>query len=231
MAEYHSFEQYQYELGKAVQPYRALLRHELRSADYTKAYYEQDFSSSWEYAEGHKCSHAHCGAVRWVLSNGVERVALQCVACGYKDGNGVRRSDYPDFAELPKLDEELIEDGRTTWDDFTGALVEVHREIVQEFENRQKDLSELDRMAQNAEWWAKYNLYLKSAEWQSKRDRVLERDRHICQACLRRDAFHVHHLTYKHVFNEPLFDLVSVCETCHRGLHPHMQEALNGQAA
>jgi 5-methylcytosine-specific restriction endonuclease McrA len=64
-------------------------------------------------------------------------------------------------------------------------------------------------------WWRKYTDYLKSPRWRVIRGVVLSRDKGICQACLREKATEVHHLTYVHIFNEPLFDLVSVCEDCH----------------
>ena len=64
-------------------------------------------------------------------------------------------------------------------------------------------------------WWSKYGAYLKSSQWLALRRAVLDRDNGKCQACLSEKATEVHHLTYDHVFNEPLFDLVSVCEGCH----------------
>tara|TARA_R110002020_G_scaffold50858_7_gene144124 strand:+ start:982 stop:1383 length:402 start_codon:yes stop_codon:yes gene_type:complete len=74
------------------------------------------------------------------------------------------------------------------------------------------------------EWWARYNKYLKSPVWAEKRRRVMERDNHLCQACCKRPAEQVHHLTYERVCNEPLFDLISICVICHNELHPHMKE-------
>lgn len=64
-------------------------------------------------------------------------------------------------------------------------------------------------------WWAQYNDYLRSDKWRSKRASVLKRDGYLCQACLSRRASQAHHKTYDHVFDEPLFDLVAVCEQCH----------------
>lgn len=61
-----------------------------------------------------------------------------------------------------------------------------------------------------------YKAYLFSDEWRAKRFKVLERDEHTCQACLNAEANQVHHITYKHLMNEPLFELVSVCEACHQ---------------
>jgi hypothetical protein len=64
------------------------------------------------------------------------------------------------------------------------------------------------------DWWWRYNDYLKTDKWHKKRIKVLARDK-VCQACLDRPAVQVHHTTYKHVGNEPLFELVGVCVPCH----------------
>jgi 5-methylcytosine-specific restriction endonuclease McrA len=73
----------------------------------------------------------------------------------------------------------------------------------------------------DAEWFAEHSKYLASPEWEIKRRRVLERDRWICQAGLPVcdvTAEQVHHLTYRHWRNEPLFDLISVCHSCHEAI-------------
>jgi hypothetical protein len=82
---------------------------------------------------------------------------------------------------------------------------------------------DLERAERRAEWWDRYDNYLCSEEWARKRGLVLARDGNRCQARLdgcSMFARQVHHLTYRHVFNEPLFDLVAVCESCHDQLHP-----------
>lgn len=66
-----------------------------------------------------------------------------------------------------------------------------------------------------------YPKYLASAEWREKRLKVLERDNYLCQSCLTAKAQAVHHLTYRNVGCEPLFDLVSVCNNCHDIIHLH----------
>lgn len=73
-----------------------------------------------------------------------------------------------------------------------------------------------------AEWWQRYNAYLSSVAWKRKRSLVLERDNYVCQGCMQQRATQAHHLTYAHVGHELLFELVSVCDTCHHTLHPEM---------
>lgn len=71
----------------------------------------------------------------------------------------------------------------------------------------------------SAEWWDWYHAYLQSSEWQDKRQRVLERDEHVCRGCGLWPATQVHHLTYQRVGHEMLFDLVAICDRCHDKIH------------
>lgn len=64
-----------------------------------------------------------------------------------------------------------------------------------------------------------YRQYLESADWATMRNRVLERDKHLCQGCLRERATQVHHLSYKNLRREFAFELISVCDTCHERIH------------
>lgn len=80
------------------------------------------------------------------------------------------------------------------------------------------ELVEAERQQQEAEWWRGYDAYLNSPEWRAKSRACLARDGYQCRAqmagCHGR-ATQAHHLNYDHKFNEPLFDLVAVCESCH----------------
>jgi len=67
----------------------------------------------------------------------------------------------------------------------------------------------------NQEWWTRYNAYLNGPVWRAKRDAVMRRAGNLCEGCLNAKATEVHHLTYDHVFNEPLWDLRATCHTCH----------------
>lgn len=73
-------------------------------------------------------------------------------------------------------------------------------------------------MIEHAQFLELHAAYLATAAWKLRRVAVLERDKHQCQARLdgcTRTAIEVHHLSYRHWRNEPLFDLTSVCPTCH----------------
>ena len=72
-------------------------------------------------------------------------------------------------------------------------------------------------------WWAEYDAYLASPEWAARRDLVLDRAGGICEGCRCARATQAHHRNYDHVGDEFLFELVAVCDACHRRLHPHLQ--------
>jgi phage terminase large subunit GpA-like protein len=64
----------------------------------------------------------------------------------------------------------------------------------------------------------RYQRYLCSPEWNSKRNAVIERACGRCEKC-GRTASHVHHLTYIRKYNEQLSDLQALCEECHEAIH------------
>lgn len=74
------------------------------------------------------------------------------------------------------------------------------------------------REAAGREWWRWFQSYLESETWRVKRNAVLKRAGGRCEACAQNRATQVHHLTYVHVGNEPLFDLRAICDDCHERL-------------
>lgn len=61
-----------------------------------------------------------------------------------------------------------------------------------------------------------YERYMRSDDWQAKRQERLEMDGYTCQVCGRTDSpLQVHHRSYAKLGDEPLDDLITVCETCH----------------
>lgn len=61
--------------------------------------------------------------------------------------------------------------------------------------------------------------YYHTPEWAEKRQQRLQIDNYICQACFKAKATQVHHLHYRTFGDEPMFDLVSVCQPCHQRIH------------
>lgn len=138
-------------------------------------------------------------------SNGVIQYRRQCMTCGHLS----QAISHAKLSVEEKQNAEEVDDGiAERWYEARNAYVKDAYEQLER--KRQQMLAQ-----QNQEWWDWYNGYCRTAEWQARRTAVFNRDNFMCQACLQRPAEQVHHLTYKHVGNEPLFDLVSVCTRCH----------------
>lgn len=58
-----------------------------------------------------------------------------------------------------------------------------------------------------------------SPKWLAIRDRIFSRSGGMCEGCGTRRASQVHHLTYQHLGDEFLWELVAVCRECHERVH------------
>ena len=130
--------------------------------------------------------------VRFKRYDGIENLRKQCFCCGELSMD-VKKSLVENFDEIPECNKDI----RYLKDEF-------YKEVM----------SSLHRI-KNEEAWDKYNHYLNSEKWKLKRKKVFERDNYLCQACLTNEAQEVHHLTYNNIYDEPLYELISVCKRCH----------------
>lgn len=62
---------------------------------------------------------------------------------------------------------------------------------------------------------SKYQQYLASREWGLLREAVRKRSANRCEHCFNAPQQAVHHLTYEHLYNEHVFDLLAICNECH----------------
>lgn len=67
--------------------------------------------------------------------------------------------------------------------------------------------------------YTKYLKYLKSPKWRELRENLFKVRGKKCEMCDKVTNIQVHHLTYKRLFNEPLSDLLVVCDSCHKDIH------------
>jgi hypothetical protein len=65
----------------------------------------------------------------------------------------------------------------------------------------------------------RYLNYLRSAEWERKRNEHLFWCDYMCEICDLAKACQVHHWTYERLGNEWPQDLCAVCVRCHHKLH------------
>lgn len=153
--------------------------------------------ASYDYLDGYmpSCDHDDAELRTHVHSDGRPFIKLECQVCG-KRGNAMPQA-HPAVRDLaedpPPIDETISE---RWWSEITAK--------------------------RQAEWDAQRsqyrNEYLNSPEWRKRSAMVLFRDRGLCQAKLddcEHIATDVHHRTYDNVRNEPLYDLVAVCRSCH----------------
>jgi hypothetical protein len=130
--------------------------------------------------------------------NNVELVCLQCLTCGHNCGS--KPEAGRDLSKLKQWDPRLVEE----WDKRRAAYWEAMR---QQFEQ--------DRAEKSRHFSEKYHQHLKSEKWKQLCRHVLARCKGICEGCAEQRAVHVHHLTYEHLSDEFLFELVAVCVPCH----------------
>lgn len=160
------------------------------------------------------CAHETVRLTRRANVAGRVYAARQCVACGWFCGSA-KLAEAGDLARLPVFDEELQERGRE------AQRFAMH----EEFQAR--------RSEEREEWFRQHDDYLRSPQWREKREAVLRRASCRCEARLsgcRSTANEVHHLSYRHWRNEPLFELVAICGACHRAITDMDRQEREGAA-
>jgi 5-methylcytosine-specific restriction endonuclease McrA len=129
----------------------------------------------------------------------------QCLECGETTAL-LKHAEIP-FSERMRagpIDEEI---GSRRRERMRARQSELYEEQSRE----RRWQYEQDRLAE-------LEAYYETPWWRSRSQARLELDKYRCQArlphCLGA-ASQVHHVSYKHLGAEPLFDLASVCEPCH----------------
>lgn len=148
--------------------------------------------ASFKTARPVPCAHPNIRPCRRVIDGGSVTIYRQCPDCGYVESNAIKRTKFTaeEFAALPEFSE-----------------------------SRRDALRDQQQGEAQAERQAKYHAYLCSDEWKEKRLLVFKRDGYLCQGCRNAQATDCHHLTYDHLYHEPLFELVAVCARCHKEIH------------
>jgi 5-methylcytosine-specific restriction endonuclease McrA len=158
------------------------------------------------------CDHSQT-EIRWrVRRNGQGCWVMQCLVCG-REMRPVAKSS-PDVLRLTE---------KKPFDEALAGVVQSRlREARERQWKAQQQAAEQETEQQSREWWRQYNQYLKTPQWERKRHAVMKRSQGICEGCRVNKAVQVHHLTYEHVGDEFLWELVAVCRMCHSRIHPHM---------
>lgn len=148
------------------------------------------------------CSHSRKELRQKRNRGGAIQYIDQCLDCG--TSVGMFQKHMPSLANSPLWDHQLQER-------YFAERERLKVEITQKHVRLQRDkLTGRQR---------RYEEYLHSDAWALKRAKVLKRANGQCEGCSDQKATQIHHLTYKNIFNEFLFQLVAVCPECHAGLH------------
>jgi hypothetical protein len=156
-----------------------------------------------------ECPHPDKQIRKTIVSGGAVHFRYQCQICGDLIGQAIGKGLVPEHCL--SVDERLREG-------YRRRRERERDDIVQRYVQKQK--------AEGSAWREKYAAHLRTPEWRGIRAKVLKRSGGVCEGCGQNRPTQVHHLTYDHIFNEFLFELVAVCDHCHQRLHDE-----HGQAA
>lgn len=166
------------------------------------------------------CNHPHVDIRAFECSNGTIQYVKQCLKCGEKVGNPIKKEAVvqargPLEFILP-FDHEAREQARQlAWKRRQQEMEAARAERMAELD-RERAEREAER-AERRDWY--HGEYLNSPEWKRKRAKVMQRAGGVCEGCMEARATDVHHLTYDHVGDELLFELVALCRSCHDRAH------------
>lgn len=149
---------------------------------------------------GFECLHQRQFPTAFTNTAQVVSVVLQCLTCG-KHIKAIPKSQAPRLTDLDPFDANLS----VEWESQNTRMRTWEREM------RSACIDEA--------WHVRYREYLSSDDWKKTRAKVLQRSGYKCEACLESRATQVHHTSYEN-YNagdpERCFELIAVCEPCHK---------------
>ncbi len=161
-----------------------------------------------------ECKHPRLETRKKIKTDGTVEFKQQCLDCGDRIGNAVRK------ATLTPAEQNAV----LVWD------FELEKAYYKKRNETRIQLMRAEEQKQLQDWRRNYAIYLASDEWKRKRALVLLRANNICEGCRTKPATQVHHLTYVHLPQELLWELVAVCDSCHERVHvpPPLLSELEG---
>lgn len=169
-------------------------------SDALKSFNDRRADDMARHHERFACEHDHTAITRRVIRGGSVQYVRQCSNCGAAASN-------PVSAQVA-----LRESG--------GSIGEFDISIQAAWDARRSEaFAEIERKYSRQAFLSQYDTYLSSDDWRRRRARVLLRAAGVCEGCGLGEPTQVHHLTYKHVGFEFLFELVALCGPCHDRIH------------
>lgn len=141
--------------------------------------------------------------VAFKIANGATQVKDYCIKCREVFGSPYPQSKF-NMNELKRADLDKYWEfrNRITHEDFINV----------------RNFKEWLFIKSKEVYKSEYHEYLSTDMWNNKRQNILERDNNTCQICGKM-AECVHHLTYANVYHEYNFELISLCNDCHKTYH------------
>lgn len=162
-----------------------------------------DKNALWKkHAARFSCDHSKSELRERTVRGGGKQCVYQCLRCGIAVSNAV------------KTEVAIAQNGGK-------PLTPFDEQLQSSWESDVKESADRIMNADDSAFWQAYEKYLASPQWQKKREKVLARASDICEGCGENSATQIHHLSYDHVGDEFLFELVAVCVACHEKLHPN----------
>lgn len=161
----------------------------------------------WNYIgyEDKVCENHNPVYVKFTHQNNSIHIRKQCMSCGKIDSKYYQKESLNNWEAFPmadlshrKLNENI---------DYTKI-----QEVFKRYDTKSK---EVNKNVNFNKFLEEHTQYLKTEDWKKRRTLVLKRDNYLCQSCLENKATEVHHKSYRYWKNEPLFELISVCNNCH----------------
>jgi hypothetical protein len=173
---------------------------------------KNQLQKNYEISENYRSCNHHLSVRKATTTNNRLSFRLVCNYCG-EFFCAVSKKDIVnlfDFEELKEKDDEL----RTKFLNRKNEFLEQRNARTYEMFN--------DSWNHNTN--RKYDEYLLTEEWRKKRQLVLNRCKNMCEGCGINQADAVHHLTYEHIYDEFLFELIGICNKCHDKIHDKSAE-------
>jgi 5-methylcytosine-specific restriction endonuclease McrA len=160
------------------------------------------------------CDHQSKRLRKFTASNKALSFRMQCLRCG-ETVETIKRINLPRNVCI-----DLLEDFDSTLShSFLKPIWNLRDKLNKKAIDRYDSLRRDAFLKSQNDQKEKYQSYLNSSEWFALRLKVLARCNYMCEGCRSKPAEHVHHLTYAHIYNEFLWELVGVCNGCHKRVH------------
>uniref|UniRef100_A0A6M3J4V1 Putative HNH endonuclease n=2 Tax=viral metagenome TaxID=1070528 RepID=A0A6M3J4V1_9ZZZZ len=148
------------------------------------------------------CEHPSTVLTVLTCSNGTQQYKRHCRRCHQAVGGAVKKAEA--LRENPYPPPFDVEARERHW-----------RELQERWQVQHRIQSE-DAELEQRQWRERYEQHLGSPEWRRAVALVHKRAGGLCEGCLQRPATQTHHLTYLHMGQELMWELVAICDECHR---------------